>query len=224
MTAPPRPSSDGWVVFLRGANVGGRIFRPSQLAQELPALGLVSIGAAGTFVARTQAAAGTVRSALQAKLPFQAAIMVTPAREIDRLLRAGPPQPHPLPPGVRNFVCVARAPLSNAVRLPIEVPSPSVWGVRVLAIDRQFAMGVCRRIEPRMVYPNEVVERAFGVETTTRWWETLEAIGRILSDTEAGPGGRGVRLDTPVVRPSRTPNNRPLRSRKPRVKRRGSAE
>ena len=41
------------VVFLRGVNVGGhRTFRPSILARELSAYGVLNVGAAGTFVVR----------------------------------------------------------------------------------------------------------------------------------------------------------------------------
>src|SRR4029450_4929465 len=41
------------VVFLKGVNVGGhRTFRPSVLAREMADFGVISVGAAGTFVVR----------------------------------------------------------------------------------------------------------------------------------------------------------------------------
>ncbi|MGP8078361.1 MAG: hypothetical protein ACLQD8_02960 [Thermoplasmata archaeon] len=176
-----------WAVLVKGANVGGNVFRPSQLVKELPELALTSIGAAGTFVAKTGVSAAVVRRALNAKLPFKAPMMLVPEGEVLRILDADPVGSVRRVPGVRKFITVADRPLSREVRLPIEVPSAAEWGVRVLAIDGPFALGLYRRLGPRLIYPNEVVERTFGVEATTRWWETLESIGRILAPTSPRP-------------------------------------
>ena len=52
------------VVLLRGVNVGGhRTFRPAALARELSHLGIVNIGAAGTFVVRQPVSQATLRAA-----------------------------------------------------------------------------------------------------------------------------------------------------------------
>jgi uncharacterized protein (DUF1697 family) len=181
------PGLVAWVVLLKGANVGGKnTFRPSTLVKKLPELGLTSVGAAGTFVARSGASVGVVRSALRASLPFDPPMMVVRGEEVLRILRANPVGSGRLPPGVRRFVSVAGGRLSKEVPLPIEVPGAENWGVRVLAVDGPFAMGIQRRLGPRLIYPNDVVERAFGVETTTRWWETLESVGRLLGSGTPG--------------------------------------
>jgi uncharacterized protein (DUF1697 family) len=176
-----------WVVFLRGANVGGgNVFRPSAVAKELPELGLVSLGAAGTFVARTGRSAAAVRKAIGAKLPFYPPMMVIPGAQVVGLLRRDPVGASNLAPGVRKFVSVAGAPLSGSVALPLAVPDATSWGVRILAIDGPFALGVCRRFGTRMFYPNDAVERAFSTMTTTRWWETLVGAGRVLGADAPG--------------------------------------
>ena len=51
------------VVLLRGLNVGGhRNFRPSKLAEQLPHLDAVNIGAAATFVIRQPVAPAHLRA------------------------------------------------------------------------------------------------------------------------------------------------------------------
>jgi hypothetical protein len=177
-----------WVVLLKGANTGGKTFRPSVLPRELPSLGLVSIGAAGTFVARTSASAESVRKTVRAKLPFDSSITVVPGAETLRILRSDPVGGEPRAPGVRKFVTIASEPLSRKIPLPIEAPNPEAWAVRVLVVDGPFAVGLCRRMGPRTVYPTDVIERAYGVDATTRWWESLEAIGRVLRSGTDKPG------------------------------------
>jgi len=175
-----------WVVLLRGANVGGNSFRPTELVRDLPRLHLASFGAAGTFTAATDASEGQVTTALRSRLPFEAPIFCVPAEELLRLLRANPLGDGSFEPGVRRYVTVMDRPLPASVRLPHVVPSPSEWGVRVQGAEGRFAVGLYRRVGERLVYPNEVIERAFGVTATTRWWETLVQVGATL----AGPSAR----------------------------------
>jgi len=192
-----------WVILLKGANTGGNLFRPSLLAQELPRLGLVSIGAAGTFVARTEARSSDVETALRSKLPIAVPMMVVPGSDVLRILRSDPVGAGPFAPGVRKFVSVATERLPATVRLPIDVPGSENWEVRVLATDGPFAMGVRRRLGPKLIYPNDVVEREFGVESTTRWWETLESVGSVLGSPTTGSGGPARKRAARSVPPSR---------------------
>ena len=71
-----------------------------------------------------------------------------------------------------------RAPKPSA--LPIERPSGKPWEVRVLRVDGRYAVSLWLRRWARILYPNEVVEKAFGVPATTRAWSTLDAIRAAL--------------------------------------------
>lgn len=170
-----------WVVLVKGANVGGNVFRPSELAKRVPRLGLKSVGAAGTFVVTSRASASEVRAAFRDILPFEATVMVVAGTAALQILRADPAGSEPRAAGVRKFLTVADRPLSDQVPLPLAVPGGGAWEVKVLAIDGPMAVGVRRRLGPRLIYPNEVIERAFEVEATTRWWETVESVGELLS-------------------------------------------
>jgi hypothetical protein len=174
-----------WAVLLRGVNVGGKTFRPRELVATLPKLRLVSLGAAGTFAAHGGADAASIRTAIAKALPFEAEILVRPGEELLALLRADPVGNGPFPPGVRKYGTLATADLPRQPGLPYSVPPGEGWEVQVLHRRGPWALGVRRRLGPKLIYPNEVVERAFRVTATTRWWETLVDLGEAL---EAPPG------------------------------------
>jgi uncharacterized protein (DUF1697 family) len=170
------------VVFLRGVNVGGhRTFRPSALARQLQHLDAVSIGAAGTFVVRGPVARARLRADLARKLPFEAVIAIVEGNEIVRLIsqpyfRHAPPRPD-----IVRFVSV----LSRRPRLrpsmPILMPSRSKWLLKVLATDRRFVIGLYRR-QMKVIGHLGALDRIFGVPVTTRSWNTMAAVARVLGE------------------------------------------
>ena len=44
----------------------------------------------------------------------------------------------------------------------------------------RYALSLRRRLGQGTIYPNEVVEKSLGVSATTRGWDTIQAICRIL--------------------------------------------
>ncbi|MCI4335580.1 MAG: DUF1697 domain-containing protein [Thermoplasmata archaeon] len=170
-----------WAVFLRGANVGGKVFRPTEVVRALPALQLVSIGAAGTFAVMSGNDPEKVRRAIAAELPFDAEILVVPTSELRAFLTSDPLAKVSLPTGARRFLTVTARPLDAAARLPMYFPDPDKWEVQILAMEGRFVAGMYRRLGPRVLYPNAVIERTFKVAATTRWWETVESVHRALS-------------------------------------------
>jgi hypothetical protein len=167
-----------WAVLIRGANVGGKTFRPSALVAALPDLDLVSIGAAGTFAARSGRTAERVRSGIAGELPFDAEIVVLPAKTLRQLLESDPLEKVSLAPGERRYLTVATRPVPATPAPPLYFPDKPHWQVQVLTIDGPFVAGIRRRFGPRLIYPNEVVEKTFKVSATTRWWETIESLDR----------------------------------------------
>lgn len=194
-----------WAVFLRGVNVGGKTFRPSLLPAQLPDLGLQSLGAAGTFAASSGASADAVRRTIRGALPFAADVIVVPGQDLRRLVQKAPHGPEPS--GSRRYLTVASAPFPRGARLPICVPDTPEWAVRIEALDGPYALGHYRRISDRVIYPNEVIEKRFGVRATTRWWETVAALAdRLAEPARQAPRPRG---PPPVNRTRReTPKSR----------------
>jgi hypothetical protein len=52
--------------------------------------------------------------------------------------------------------------------------------VRVVAAARPFVASVHRRLDRALIYPNDVVEKSFGVTGTTRNWSTILSIAEII--------------------------------------------
>ena len=168
------------VVFLRGVNVGGhRTFRPSILAKELSAYDVVNVGAAGTFVVRKPGSRAKFRAELLRKLPFGAEVVLCDGRDLIRLEMENPFGTEPSRPDVVRFVSI----LSKAGRarpsIPITLPPNGEWYLRVIASKDRFVFGVYRRHMKTIGYLGQI-DKLFGVPATTRNWNTIFAIVRIL--------------------------------------------
>jgi hypothetical protein len=64
-------------------------------------------------------------------------------------------------------------------RLPLTLPSGGEWLLKVLARDGRFVVGLYRRRMKVIGYLGQL-DRLFGVPVTTRNWNTLAAIGKVL--------------------------------------------
>jgi uncharacterized protein (DUF1697 family) len=175
------------IVFLRGVNVGGhRTFRPSILARELSDYDVVNVGAAGTFVVRKPGSRAKFRAELLRKLPFKAEVVFCAGRDLIRLEMENPFGAEPTRPDIVRFVSI----LSKAGRvrasIPITLPPDGEWFLRVIATKNRFVFGVYRRHMKTIGYLGQI-DKLFGVPATTRNWNTIMAVVRILK----GDGKKG---------------------------------
>jgi len=169
------------VVFMRGVNVGGhKTFRPAVLARELSAFDVVNVGAAGTFVVRKTISQAALRAELKRKLHFETDLMICAGRDVLRLVADEPFPRTPAGKDVRRFVTVMAKPPRPVPHLPVRKPAGDDWQVSVVVLSGSFALSLWRRLGRSLVYPNEVVEKAFGVPATTRSWDTLLKIRDLL--------------------------------------------
>ncbi len=168
------------VVFLRGVNVGGhKILRPSILARKLSDYDVVNVGAAGTFVVRKPGSRAKFRAALLRTLPFEADVVLCDGRDLIRLETENPFATEPSAPDVVRFVSILSK--AGGVRrpLPVTFPSDGEWLVRVMASQGQFVFGTYRRHMKTIGYLGRI-DKLYGVPATTRNWNTIVAIVRIL--------------------------------------------
>jgi uncharacterized protein (DUF1697 family) len=174
-----------WVVFLRAANVGKHNrFQPSVLAKQLPKFGVINVGAVGTFVIREEVDEKTLRAAIVRKLPFKCDIMICRAKEIVDLARDNPLKNERTDNDRRVFLTVMSKPpvlsARQSLALPFYAPSKENWEVKIVQIKGMFAFSLWRRLRENPLYPNQVIEKNFGVPTTTRSWSTIEKVAKIL--------------------------------------------
>ena len=170
------------VVLLRGVNVGGhRTFRPSVLARELSDLDAVNIGAAGSFVIRRPVTQARLRAELARRLPFDADIMICRGRDILDLMSHRHFAGQPVRPDIVRFVSVLSSRPRSTPSLPLSLPASGKWLLRILARERRFVFGAYRRQMRAIGYLGEI-DRLFGVPATTRNWNTITAIVKLLGD------------------------------------------
>lgn len=169
------------VVLLRGVNVGGhRTFRPAALAGQLAHLDAVNIGAAGTFVIRQRVSRADVRAEFARRLPFETQIAICDGREILGLLSRDFFSKQAIRPDIVRFVSVLCGPPRSAAPTAATFPSSGEWLVKVLARENRLLVGMYRRQMKAISYLS-TLDRVFGVPVTTRNWNTITAIGDVLS-------------------------------------------
>lgn len=150
------------------------------LARELSDYDVVNVGAAGTFVVRKPGSPAKFRAALLRKLPFVAEVVLCDGRDLMRLETENPFATESVPSDVVRFVSVLSKPGGIlAASLPVAFPSDGAWLVRVIASEGQFVFGMYRRHMKTIGYLGQI-DRLYGVPATTRNWNTIMAIVRIL--------------------------------------------
>jgi uncharacterized protein (DUF1697 family) len=196
-----------WVVFLRAVNVGGaNLCRPALLAKQLSRFGVINIGAVGTFVVRENVSESTLQNAIAKKLHFKCEIMICPARDIIELASTDPFAEYASEPDITRFVNVLAKPLSNVrstshqtssvkstdgrIRrgehqtsefpsLPLYLPTPEDWLLKIIAVENRFVLGLYRRQMKAITYLGKI-EKLLGVPATNRSWNTILKVAKIL--------------------------------------------
>jgi uncharacterized protein (DUF1697 family) len=168
------------VVFLRGVNVGkGNRCQPAVIASQLSRLGVINIGAVGTFVVREDVSESALRAAIAKKLPFKCEIMICPARDIIKLASKDPFVRQPSGPNITRFVNVLASRLPSQPPLPLSLPSDDDWLLKIIAIEGRFVLGLYRRQMKTISYLGKI-EKLLGVPATTRNWNTIARVVEIL--------------------------------------------
>jgi len=168
------------VIFLRGVNVGGhRTFRPTVLTAQLKHLDAFNIGAAGTFVIRQPVSMARVRAEFASRLPFETEVVICEGREIVRLMSQDHFADQPSGSDTVRFVSVLSRSPRLAPQMPMSFPSSGPWLLKILGRDKRFIFGLYRRQMTAIGYLG-MLDRVFGVPVTTRNWNTMTAIARVL--------------------------------------------
>lgn len=174
------------IVFFRGINVGGhRSFRPSLLAKELGAYDAVNVGATGALVVRKPGVRAKFLAELRRKLPFEATLAFCDGSDLTRLEMDNPFGAEPPRADVVRFVSVLSEAPHRRVSLPVAIPAGGEWFVRIIGSKNRLVYGVYRRHMKTIGYLGQI-DRLFGAPATTRSWNTILSVLRILKSHEPG--------------------------------------
>jgi uncharacterized protein (DUF1697 family) len=168
------------VVFLRGINVGGhRTVRPSALAKQLGAYDVVNVGAAGTLIVRKPGSRLRFLAALRRRLPFEVKVACCDGGDLVRLERENPFGSESSRPEIVRFVSILSKAGHGKVSFPIALPENGEWFVRIIGSKDRMVFGVYRRHMKTIGYLSRLDE-LFGAPATTRSWNTIMLVLRIL--------------------------------------------
>jgi uncharacterized protein (DUF1697 family) len=107
-------------------------------------------------------------------------VMICPAKEIVDLARDNPLKNEPVDNDRRVFLTVMSKPPASLPKLPLYAPDSKNWEVKIVRVTGACALSLWRRLKENALYPNEVIEKRFGVATTTRSWNTIQKVCDIL--------------------------------------------
>jgi len=91
-------------------------------------------------------------------------------RELERLVRSAPFQEFEGRGDLKLYVALLAAQPRHSPELPLHQPTD---GLEAIALRRHDVLLVSRRVRGRFGFPNNFVEKAFGVPATTRNWTTV---------------------------------------------------
>jgi uncharacterized protein (DUF1697 family) len=148
----------------------------------LTRFGAVNIGAVGTFVVRKDVSESVLRAAIVRTLPFKCEIMICPAQAIVDLAASDPFSDQPSGPDITRFVNILHKSLRQPPPLPLSLPSDNDWLLKIIAIQNQFVLGLYRREMKAIGYLGKI-EKQLGVAATTRNWNTIDRVVKILQET-----------------------------------------
>jgi uncharacterized protein (DUF1697 family) len=171
------------VLFMRAVNVGGnQVFRPTILARKLAHLGVINIGAAGTFVVTRRVRLDDLRAEVLKRVSFPVEMIVCRGKEVFELVASNPyPDGRGAPrTGVRRFVMILARRPRKMPRLPYCAPERDRWEVKIFGVHGRFALSFFRLLRRSFLVPSTIAEQAFGIRTTTRSWSTIVKIHGIL--------------------------------------------
>lgn len=105
--------------------------------------------------------------------------MICQGREIVRVLSQSHFADQRPRPDIVRFVSVLSKRPRSAPPTPMTFPPRGKWLLKILARDRRYVFGVYRRHMKVISYLG-TLDRLFGVAVTTRNWNTITAIARVL--------------------------------------------
>jgi hypothetical protein len=149
------------------------------IASQLSKLGVINIGAVGTFVVCKDVSESALRAAIAKRLPFKCEIMICPACDIIKLAKKDPFADQPSGPKIIRFVNVLTKRLSSPPPLPLCLPSDDEWLLKITAIENRFVLGLYRRQMKAISYLGKA-EKLLGVPATNRNWNTIQKVVKIL--------------------------------------------
>jgi uncharacterized protein (DUF1697 family) len=184
------PGDNKYVAFLRGINVGGnKLIKMEALADAFTAAGFRNVKtyiASGNVIFSTRATdpealVKKIEKQLLTTFGHEIAVLLFPFAELQAIVKSKPFK-RTRRGDVMLFSVLLRAP-SRRAKPPLESKTERF---KVVAIQDRAVFIVARRKRTGWFgFPNNWVEKEFGVRASTRNWSTLEKIVAAFAEEES---------------------------------------
>lgn len=114
--------------------------------------------------------------------PFETQVALVQGDDLRRLVADEPFGAEPPAAGVVRFASFLVEPTRIQPSLPVVLSASGDWLVRIVALDGGVAFGEYRRDKRTIGFLGQV-DRLVGVPVTTRNWNTVNTIVRLLNAT-----------------------------------------
>jgi len=131
------------------------------------------------LVVRKPGSRAKLHAALVRALPFEAQVMLCEGRDLIRLEKDCPFGAKRSGADIVRFVSIFSKAGRCATPIPFSLPPEGQWLVRVIASESRFVFGMYRRHMKTIGYLGRL-DKLFGAQATTRNWNTILAVLRIL--------------------------------------------
>jgi len=172
-----------YVALLRGINVGGRrLIKMDELVRICSGAGLRNVRtfiASGNVIfesasANKAALTRKIEKALNQELGYEVTVILRTLSELEALVRRNPFQGRPSGKNVMQFVVFLGDEPKNIITIPLISTTEKF---EVFAVIDGAAFILSRRKKTGWFgFPNNFVEKQFGVAGTTRNWSTINKI------------------------------------------------
>jgi uncharacterized protein (DUF1697 family) len=187
-------SSITYVAFLRGINVGGNaLIKMTELKKAFESLGfknVVPVVASGNVVFETKQSdpavlKGQIEMALSKRFKIQAQVILRDASQILNLTKSNPFRNARLSPQTKLQVTFLVEEAKAGAKFPIRLP------IKEFQIVQTSGSEICSAVDlstnARTPELMKLLEKQFGKNITTRTWNTIEKIAKLLGpDSTAG--------------------------------------
>jgi uncharacterized protein (DUF1697 family) len=124
-----------------------------------------------------------LRGEFARRLPFDTQIAICHGRDIAKLVAGDMFETHAPRPDMTWFVSVLCGSPRLTLELPIQLPESGQWLVKVVGREGKFVCGMYRRHMKTIGYLGKL-DQIIGAPVTTRNWNTIATIAKVLDDCE----------------------------------------
>lgn len=183
-----KTTNQRYAAFLRGINVGGKHKVPmAELRKVLETMGFGGVKTllnSGNVVFSTadgnlEALEGKMEARLQETFGFPIPIIIRNSKEIGDMISADPFMDVAVTPDIRLYVSLLKRAPNHPPELPWVSPDESF---RIIKIAGKAAHSILDLSKTKTVDAMSALEKFFSKEITTRNWNTIQKIHKLLFD------------------------------------------